>query len=232
MDINTDIGLIQSRKVEDLKTHYGTFKKELLKLDTHNNIISSVNRFRDGQLSTNEERLMSLDKDLLSTRRQVEISENSSMKKTDWIYVLRFLFLYFAVLMLVIYTLRSNPYFSWIIGCLTLITAFTIGTQLYSFAQRDPNRWSVIKFQTKIRNLADNTEDDDQCLADDDENLNQADLAERNRLLAEILRLRNAETQIDNSDQNLSNRIREIETRRKDIQSNIDTLQQNLRNRN
>ena len=41
MDINTDIGLIQNRKVEDLKTHYDTFKKELLKLDTHNNIINS-----------------------------------------------------------------------------------------------------------------------------------------------------------------------------------------------
>ena len=31
----------KKNKVEDLKTHYETFKKELLKLDTHN--ISSVN---------------------------------------------------------------------------------------------------------------------------------------------------------------------------------------------
>jgi len=227
MDIDNDIRLIQNRNVEDLRTHYQSFKKELLKLDTHNNIISSVNRFRDGQLSTNEERLMSLDKDLNSTRRQVEISENSSIKKSDWINVLRYLFLYLAILCLVIFTLKTNPYFMWIVGTITIITAFTIGSELYSFTQRDPNRWSVLKFKTKIRQL-DETEED-QCLVEDDENV--ADETERNRLLAEILRLKNAENQIDNSEKNLSNRIKEIETRRKEIQSTIDTLQQNMSNR-
>jgi hypothetical protein len=227
MDIDNDIRLIQNRNVEDLRTHYQSFKKELLKLDTHNNIISSVNRFRDGQLSTNEERLMSLDKDLNSTRRQVEISENSSIKKSDWINVLRYLFLYLAILCLVIFTLKANPYFMWIISGLTIITFLIIGTQLYSFTQRDPNRWSVLKFKTKIRDLAENEED--QCLVEDDDNL--ADETERNRLLAEILRLKNAENQIDNSDKNLSNKIKEIETRRKEIQSNIDSLQQTMANR-
>jgi len=227
MDIDNDIGLIQNRNVEDLKTHYQTFKKELLKLDTHNNIINSVNRFRDGQLSTNEERLMSLDKDLNSTRRQVEISENSSIKKSDWINVLRYLFLYLAILFIVIYTLKANPYFMWIISGLTIITAFIVGKELYSFTQRDPNRWSVLKFKAKIRELDQN--EDDKCLVEEDENI--ADESERNRLLAEILRLKNAENQIDNSDKNLSNRIKEIEKRRKEIQSNIDSIQQNMANR-
>lgn len=227
MDIDNDIRLIQNRNIEDLRTHYQSFKKELLKLDTHNNIISSVNRFRDGQLSTNEERLMSLDKDLNSTRRQVEISENSSIKKSDWINVLRYLFLYLALLCVVFFTLKTNPYFMWIISGLTIITVVIIGRELYSFTQRDPNRWSVLKFTTKIRDLAENEED--QCLVEDDENL--ADETERNRLLAEILRLKNAENQIDNSDKNLSNKIKEIETRRKEIQSNIDNLQQTMANR-
>jgi uncharacterized protein YhaN len=229
MDIDTDIGLIQSRNVEDLRTHYQTFKKELLKLDTHNNIISSVNRFRDGQLSTNEERLMSLDKDLSSTRRQVEISENSSIKKYDWINVLRYLFLYLAILFLVIFMLKSSPYFLWIVGILTIITVIIVGSQLYSFTQRDPNRWSVIKFKTNIRNIAEDESEETQCLVEDDENV--ADEAEKNRLLAEILRLKNAENQIDTSDKNLSNKIKEIETRRKEIQSTIDSLQQSMLSR-
>ena len=227
MDIDNDIRLIQNRNVEDLRTHYQSFKKELLKLDTHNNIISSVNRFRDGQLSTNEERLMSLDKDLNSTRRQVEISENSSIKKSDWINVLRYIFLYLAILCVVIFTLKANPYFMWIVSGLTIITFVIIGRELYSFTQRDPNRWSVLKFKTTIRDLAEN--DEDQCLVEDDENV--ADETERNRLLAEILRLKNAENQIDNSDKNLSNKIKEIETRRKEIQSNIDSIQQTMANR-
>jgi hypothetical protein len=227
MDIDKDIQLIQSRNVEDLKTHYNTFKKELLKLDTHNNIISSVNRFREGQLNTNEERLMSLDKDLNSTRRQAEISENSGLKKSDWINVLRYLFLYLCLLFLTLFVLRGTAYLSIIVLALTVITIYIIGSQLYSFTTRDPNRWSVIQFKTKIRTTDQNNEQEPQCVEDD--GLNEADEADKNILLAEIMRLKNAETQIDHSDKNLSDKIKEIETRRKEIQNSIDSLQQTMR---
>ena len=228
MDIDKDIQLIQSRNVEDLKTHYNTFKKELLKLDTHNNIISSVHRFREGQLNTNEERLMSLDKDLNSTRRQTEISENSGLKKSDWINVLRYFFLYLCLLFLTLFVLRGTAYLSIIVLSLTIITMYIIGSQLYSFTTRDPNRWSVIQFKTKIRKIDDNNGQEPQCIEDDD-GLNEADETEKNNLLAEIMRLKNAETQIDNSDKNLADKIKDIETRRKEIQNSIDNIQQTMR---
>lgn len=228
MDIDKDIQLIQSRNVEDLKTHYNTFKKELLKLDTHNNIISSVHRFREGQLNTNEERLMSLDKDINSTRRQTEISENSGLKKSDWINLLRYLFLYLSLLFLAIFGLKGTAYLNIIVIALTVITIYIIGSQLYSFTIRDPNRWSVIQFKTKIRTIDQNNGQEPQCVEDDD-GLNEADEAEKNNLLAEIMRLKNAETQIDHSDKNLSDKIKEIETRRKEIQNSIDNIQQTMR---
>lgn len=231
MDIDKDIQLIQSRNLEDLKTHYNTFKKELLKLDTQNNIISSVHRFRDGQLNTNEQRLMDLEKDINSKRRQVEISQNSSVKKLDWINILRFFFLYLCVLFLVIFGLRGNPYFNWIVSILTIIVLFMIGSQLYSFTQRDPNRWSVIKFKTTIRDLA-TQDEEEQCLSDPDEGLNEADLAEKNRLLAEIVRLKNTENQMDTSDKNLSIKIKDLEAQRKEIQENIEHIQKNLAPKN
>ena len=59
--------------------------------------------------------------------------------------------------------------------------------------------------------------------------MNEADEAEKNNLLAEIMRLKNAETQIDHSDKNLSDKIKEIETRRKEIQNSIDNIQQTMR---
>ena len=153
MDIERDIQTMQNRNLDDLKPIYNTFKNEIFKLDTHNNIISSVNRFREGQLNTNENNLMSLDNDLNTTRRQVELSENSSMKKTDWINILRYFFLYLCVLFLVIFGLRQNVYFKWIVGAITIIAVSVIGAELYSFTKRDPNRWSVLQFNPKIRNI-------------------------------------------------------------------------------
>ena len=136
MDIERDIQTMQNRNLDDLKPIYNTFKNEIFKLDTHN-----------------ENNLMSLDNDLNTTRRQVELSENSSMKKTDWINILRYFFLYLCVLFLVIFGLRQNVYFKWIVGAITIIAVSVIGAELYSFTKRDPNRWSVLQFNPKIRNI-------------------------------------------------------------------------------
>ena len=91
--IDKDILEIQNRKWNDVKQNYGEFESELMKLDTHNNMVSTINDFRNEKMDINEQKIMKIDKDLNTLRRQVEISQNSSLKKEDWIYFLRGSFL-------------------------------------------------------------------------------------------------------------------------------------------
>ena len=54
------------------------FQNELLRLDTHNNLVGSVNRLREERIKKNRENIDSLDADLMTTRRQVEIIQNQT----------------------------------------------------------------------------------------------------------------------------------------------------------
>jgi len=220
--IDKDILEIQNRKWNDVKNNYSEFKSELLKLDTHNNMISSINEFRNDKMDSNENLLMSLDKDLNTMRRQVEISQNSSLKKEDWINFLRIFLLYIAIMYLLIFTLRNHPYFKWLSSIVTLILVFILGKQLWSFYNRDPMRWSVRKWNAKIYNMA---QEEDECLADEDEGLNAADLADKNALLNEIIKYRNRETQAEDSTKLLDEREKDLIMRKKQIEETIRSLQ-------
>ena len=219
--IDKDILEIQNRKWDDVKKNYSEFKTELIKLDTHNNMISSINSFRNEKMDANEMTLMSIDKDLNTLRRQVEISQNSSLKKEDWIYFLRGTFLYFSIMFLLVFALRGHPYFQWLAAGVTLIALFLLGGRLWSFYNRDPMRWTVRKWSTK---KYDTVSDEDECLMDEDAGMNAADLADKNALLLEITRLRNRETQAQDGTKRLEDREKELMARKKQIEEVVKNL--------
>ena len=220
--IDKDILEIQNRKWDDVKKNYAEFKNELMKLDTHNNMITSINSFRNEKMDANESKLMSIDKDLNTLRRQVEISQNSSLKKEDWIYFLRGTFLYIAIMFLLTFALRGHPYFKWLASGISLIALFVFGSRLWSFYNRDPMRWTIRKWTTKKQTVA--AEEEDECLADEDQGMNSADIADKNALLAEITRLRNRETQTEDSTKLLDDREKELLARKKQIEEIVKNL--------
>ena len=222
--IDKDILEIQNRKWDDVKKNYNEFKTELLKLDTHSNMVSSISDFRNDKLDKNEQNLMKIDKDLNTLRRQVEISQNSSLQKEDWIYVLRGFFVYLAVMYILIFALRNHPYFPWISAIVSLFALFFVGSRLWSFYNRDPMRWTVRKWaHTKKYDMA---PEEDECLADEDEGMNIADLADKNALLAEISKLRNSETQAQDGQKRLMDRETELLARKKQVEEIIKNLKE------
>jgi len=181
ISIDKDINDIRNRKWEDLQKHYTDFKEQIVKLDTQNNIVSSVNRFRKTRLDDNENQLMGMEKDLNTIRRQIEINQNSSKKKTDFIYLLRATLLYLCIIFLLMFTLRGHPFFPYVAGGISFLMAIYVLKTLWSFWRRDPNRWQIYQWdQGKVET----EEEEDACLMDEALGLNTADEAEKNILLS------------------------------------------------
>lgn len=216
-NVEDDIINVNDRKLDELKKDYNNFKKQMINLDNQNNLVSSVNRFNDKKIVVTENQLSSLEKDLGTVRRQAEISQNASLKKEDYIDMLRALFGILAVTTLITMFFKGNDYYKYFVGIVCLVGFFYILKLLFGFYYRDPNRWNVTQWKTNVYGMVQGEEQDDECLGNLDESENEADAANRNRMLTDIIRVRNANEQIDNAEKTSNDRIKVLTDRKNQI---------------
>jgi hypothetical protein len=150
---NDDILALVKRDLDSVSYDYAKFKDQIIKLDTHSNMINAADRFREKKLNYNENEITKLTKDTNTLRRQVEISQDSSKRKTDWIGILRLVFLYLSIEFLLLIFLRCGKILMVSTVILTLLFLIIIGTKLWNFTRRDKNRWDVIKWNVDKKKL-------------------------------------------------------------------------------
>lgn len=150
---NDDIEALLDRDLDSVARDYSVFKDQLIKLDTHSNMITAANRFREKKLNYNENEITKLTKDANTMRRQVEITQDSSKRKTDWIGTLRLIFLYLSIEFLLLIFLRCGKILMISTVVLTLLFLIIIGSKLWNFTRRDKNRWDVIKWNVDKKKL-------------------------------------------------------------------------------
>ena len=216
-NVETDIINVNDRKLDELKKDYNNFKKQMINLDNQNNLVSSVNRFNDKKIVVTENQLSSLEKDLGTVRRQAEISQNASLKKEDFIDMLRALFGILAVTTLITMFFKGNDYYKYFVGIVGLVGFLYIIKLLFGFYYRDPNRWNVTQWKTNVYGMIQEAEQEDECLGNLDENLNEADTANKNKILTDIIKVRYANEQIDNAEKTSSDRIKLLTDRKNQI---------------
>jgi hypothetical protein len=227
-NVETDIINVNERKLDDLKRNYNNFKKQMINLDNQNNLVSSVNKFNDKKMGITQKQLSSLEKDLGTVRRQAEISQNSSLKKEDYIDMLRALFGILAIITLITMFFKGNAYYQYFVGIVAVVGVSYILKLLFGFYNRDPNRWNVTQWKTDIYGMIDPQEEIDECLGDLDEGLNDADTALKNKILTDIIKVRNANEQIDNAEKTSADRIKVLSDRKNQIAELIKTNKESL----
>ena len=111
-DITKNIFNLNELNVPNVHKSYSDFQKELLRLDTHNNLIKSVNKLRDDRIKKNNENINNLEADLITTRRQVEIIENRNFIKEELISTLKVLILIITLGVIINVYLKSTSYYT------------------------------------------------------------------------------------------------------------------------
>lgn len=195
---NDDIEALLDRDLDSVSTDYAKFKDQIIKLDTHSNMINAADRFREKKINYNENEITKLTKDTNTLRRQVEISQDSSKRKTDWIGILRLIFLYLSIEFLLIIFLRCGKILMVSTVVLTLLFLIIIGTKLWNFTRRDKNRWDVIKWNVDKKKLPGGSDNSgsgtDSCLmSEQDENAVDTYEETKKKMLNNVIAL---ETQI------------------------------------
>jgi len=216
-NVETDILNVNDRKLEDLKKDYNNFKKQMINLDNQHNLVKSVNKFNDKKIVSTTNQLSTLEKDLGTVRRQAEISQNASLKKEDFIDILRTIFGVLAIITLIIMFFRGTTYYLYFAGIVGLLGFSYILKTLLGFYYRDPNRWNVTQWKTDIYGMTDQPAEIDECLGDLDDGENDADTALRNNILTNIIKIRNSNEQIDNAQKTSQDRIKLLSDRKKQI---------------
>lgn len=163
---NDDIEALLDRDLDSVSKDYSKFKEQIIKLDTHSNMINAADKFREKKLNYNENEITQLTKDENTMRRQVEISQDSSKRKTDWIGILRLIFLYLSLIFLLLIFLRCGKILMISIFSLTVLFLIIIIMKLWNFTRRDKNRWDVIKWNVDKKKLPGGDSDGgvDSCL--------------------------------------------------------------------
>jgi len=148
MDISKDIQNIQKRNIDGVKGFYTEFKDNLLKLDTQNNIVNSVNNFKIKNERKNKAQILALGNDINTVRRQIEISENDSLIKNDLINFLQVIFLYLGALFLILFGLNGSEYATPLIYILSIFFGWIFLKKIYNLMNRNKNRWTMFQFKS------------------------------------------------------------------------------------
>lgn len=160
-DITTNIFNLNNRNTPILQKSYNDFQNELLRLDTHNSLVGSVNQLREDRIDKNRNNINNLDADLMTTRRQVEIIQNRNLIKEDIIYILRALFVFIGVTVIAYVYLEGTPYRQPALFVVAILAIYYFGGKGLSFLSRSANRWSMTNWQgVKYANLAKAPEED------------------------------------------------------------------------
>lgn len=160
-DITTNIFNLNNRNTPILQKSYNDFQNELLRLDTHNSLVGSVNQLREDRINKNRNNINNLDADLMTTRRQVEIIQNRNLIKEDIIYILRALFVFIGVTVISYVYLEGTPYRQPALFAIAILAIYYFGGKGLSFLSRSANRWSMTNWQgVKYANLVKAPEED------------------------------------------------------------------------
>jgi len=182
-DITTNIFNLNNRNTPTLQRSYNDFQNELLRLDTHNSMIGSINQLRDDRITKNKSNINNLDADLMTTRRQVEIIQNRNLIKEDIISILKALFVLVGLAVISYVYLEGSQYREPVLYFLAIISVYYFGSKGLSFLSRSSNRWSMTNWRgIKFNNSAAKPADEDICAAE-----NAEYEAEMGRIKAKIL---------------------------------------------
>ena len=182
-DITTNIFNLNNRNTPTLQRSYNDFQNELLRLDTHNSLVGSVNQLREDRIAKNKSNIHNLDADLMTTRRQVEIIQNRNLIKEDIISILKALFILIGLSVISYVYLDGSQYRQPVFYLLAIIALYYFGGKALSFLSRSANRWSMTNWTgIKFNNSNAKPADEDVCAAE-----NAAYEAEMAKIKAKIL---------------------------------------------
>ena len=239
MEYNTkyddDIEALLDRDLDSVNNDYSKFKEQLIKLDTHGNMINAADRFREKKLNYNENELTNLSKDANTLRRQVEITQDSSKRKSDWIEILRLIFLYLSLQFLLLIFLRCGN--TMMVSTIVLLVLFLIiiGIKLWNFTRRDKNRWDVIHWNVdkkKVPGGANNSGTGaDSCLmTESDETAITTYEEKKTQMLNNVIKLENQIIQMGDAGKELKFKYDELSTQRVELERLIRENKESIKN--
>lgn len=158
-----------------------------------------------------------LDSDISTTRRQVEIIQDSSLRKANTIFLLKTTLTYLSLilipLLLALKDMISWQIVSYIVAVLTLIFAIIIFYNLRSVMSRDPNRFSLRDFGKSMKPSSKPTK----CVSNPVSKLTP----EQRELEEKIKQLGNLDSQL----KIIEERRTEIDNKRKDLTTETTQLE-------
>lgn len=107
------------------------------------------------EVSKNEKIIDNAEQDLTSLRRQIEISENSSMRKANHLFLLKtllsFLSLLFIPVLLKKQSIITETNFKYSVYIISALFIFIVLFNVRSFWKRNNNRYSMRNFTTNVK---------------------------------------------------------------------------------
>jgi peptidoglycan hydrolase CwlO-like protein len=231
---NDDIEALLDRDLDSVSNDFSNFKEEIIKLDTHSNMINAADKFREKKLNYNENEITQLTKDMNTLRRQVEISQDSSKRKTDWIGILRLIFLYLSLVFLLIIFLRCGKILMISIFSLTVLFLIIIGQKLWNFTRRDKNRWDVIRWNVDKKKLPGGGNSDsgvDSCLMSAEENAIDTYEETKKKMLNNVISLETQIIQMGDSGKELKFKYEELAKQKANLERLIRENKEAIKNK-
>lgn len=222
-DITTNIFNLNNRNTPILQKSYNDFQNELLRLDTHNSLVGSVNQLREDRITKNRNNIDNLDADLMTTRRQVEIIQNRNLIKEDIIYILRSLFVFIAITVIAYVYLEGTAYRQPALFIIAILAVYYFGGKALSFLSRSSNRWSMTNWQgVKYANLA-APPVEDVCAAENA--AYEAEMAKiKGKILDKLIAMKSRFNKLDKNKKLLTERGEKMKNDYADIIAKADTI--------
>ena len=120
------------------------FNKKLNKYNDNTKLLQAINddnyksdlliKKQDKEINYNANKIQSSENDIITLRRQVEISQNQTLKRNNRLFLLKSLFVYLLILILPILLIKNNN-ISQIVGMISIgsITTLFVFIVLYNF---------------------------------------------------------------------------------------------------
>lgn len=228
-----DIEALLDRDLETVSKDYSVFKEQIIKLDTHSNMINAADKFREKKLNYNENEITQLTKDENTMRRQVEISQDSSKRKTDWIGLLRLIFLYLSLVFLLLIFLRCGKILMISVVSLTVLFLIIIIMKLWNFTRRDKNRWDVIKWNVDKKKLPGGESSGvDSCLiSESDENAIDTYEETKKNMLNNVIKLETQIVQMGDAGKELKFKYEELAKQKANLERLIRENKEAIKNK-
>jgi hypothetical protein len=209
-DIIRNINNLNDRNTPILQKSYNEFQNELIRLDTHNSLVGSVNQLREDRIAKNRVNIDSIDADLMTTRRQVEIIQNRNLIKEDIIYILRALFVFIAITIISYVYLAGTEYRQPAMIVIGVAAIYYFGGKALSFLSRSANRWTLQNWSGKKYKVETPIEAEvDVCAAENAKY--DAEMAKiKGKMLDKLIAMRERFNKLDSNKKRVLNRGEEM----------------------